>query len=120
MAYKSTKKANNHQQHTTYILFMIISSFFHKSICNTKWLETNLFLYYREMPANRQEDLEKKIIEETEKKLQEVLPILSQMNCEVSICRRAGNYHIEFKTGFETITVVVDGKGNYQMQLSFR
>ena len=37
---------------------MIISSCFHKSICRSRRLETNLHLYYQDLPAKKQEDLE--------------------------------------------------------------
>lgn len=118
MAYKFTEKTNNKQQQTAYVLYMIISSYFHKSICNTKLLEMSLFLHYRDLTGNRQEKLEQGIIEATEKKLQKVLPVLSQMNCEVSIRRRNGNYFLIFATGFESVSVVVDPQGNYHMDLA--
>ena len=58
MAYKFTEKKDNKQQHTTYALYMIISSYFHKSICCSKCLETKLHLYYQELPFKSQEELE--------------------------------------------------------------
>ena len=56
MAYKFTEKKDNKQQHTTYALYMIISSYFHKSICCSKCLETKLHLYYQELPFKSQEE----------------------------------------------------------------
>ena len=117
MAYKFTEKTNNKQQQTTYVLYMIISSYFHKSICNTKLLETTLFLHYKELAGNRQEKLEQRIIEASEKKLKDVLSVLSTMNCEVTIRYKDGNYCLDFETGFESVSAVVDRNGNYRIQL---
>lgn len=120
MAYKFTEKTNNKQQQTTYVLYMIISSYFHKSICRTKVLETSLHLHYREMAGGRQEALEEKVIADTERELKKMLSVLEEMNCEVSIRREDGNYYLKFDTGFESVTAVVDGKGKYRIQLHDR
>lgn len=117
MAYKFTEKTNSKQQQTTYVLYMMISSYFHKSICKTKILETMLHLYYQELCPSRQEKLEAKVIADTEKELKEALSVLSQMNCEVSIRRGDAAYDLKFETGFESISVTVDRKGNYRIKL---
>ena len=114
MAYKFTEKKDNRQQQTTYALYMIISSYFHKSICNNKRLETNLHLYYQDLPTKKQEDLEEKLISDIENKLKDTLPVLEEMNCTASIRQYQGEYHLAFETGFETISVIVDKKGHYQ------
>lgn len=117
MAYKFTEKTSNIQQQTTYVLYMILSSYFHKSICNTKVLETSLRLHYREMTGGRQEKLEQQVITEVERKLNNLLPLFAEMNCEVSIHRKEGNYYLEFETGFESVSAVVDRKGIYRMRV---
>ena len=75
MAYKFTEKQDCRQQQTAYVLYMMGASCFQKSVCNTRRLETTLHLYYQDMPANRQEKLEEKVIADIEKNLQEYLPI---------------------------------------------
>lgn len=65
----------------------------------------------------KQECLEAKIIEDVEKQLKDVPPIFAEMNCNVTICRQAGKYRLSFKTGFETVSAVVDHKGRYRIQV---
>lgn len=115
MAYKFTEKKDNKQQQVTYALYMIISSYFHKSICCSKCLETKLHLYYQELPAKSQEELEEKVILTVEKELEDILPMLEMMNCKSSIKRIRDEYYLLFETGFEKITVVVDKKGSYRI-----
>lgn len=116
MAYKFTEKENNKQQQVTYALYMIISSCFHKSICRSRRLETNLHLYYQDLPAKKQEDLEEKLILDIENKFKDILPVLEEMNCTATIKQSKGEYHLAFETGFETVSVIVDRKGHYQIQ----
>ena len=117
MAYRFTEKESMKQQQNAYALYMILGSYFNKSICANKLQETTLFLYYQELPAVKQEKLEAKLIATVEKQLEEILPKISKMNCKVHILRRGEEYHLFFRTGFETVSVVVDQKGNYQIQV---
>ncbi len=117
MAYKFTEKTDNKQQQTAYVLYMMISSYFHKSICNNKVLETKLLLYYRELPVKRQEELEEKVIANIEKELEKILPVLCGMNCKVFICKQDEDYCLTFETGFEEVSAVVDSKGKYRLQV---
>ena len=115
MAYKFTEKKDNRQQQTTYALYMIISSYFHKSICCSKCLETKLHLYYQDLPFKSQEEMEEKVIVMVEKELGDILPALEMMNCKSYIKRHQDEYYLLFETGFENIAVVVDRKGNYRI-----
>ena len=117
MAYRFTEKESMKQQQNAYALYMILGSYFNKSICANKLQETTLFLYYQELPAVKQEKLEAKLIAAVEKQLEEILPVISKMNCKVDILRCGKEYHLFFRTGFETVSVVVDQKGNYQIQV---
>lgn len=118
MAYKFTEKTNNIQQQTVYAVYMIVGSYFHKSICRAKALETSLLLYYREIPGKRQEILEDRVIAYAGRELKSLLPILSEMNCEVSIRHGKENFYLEFETGFESVSAVVDRQGKYHIQVS--
>ncbi|MBE5866612.1 MAG: hypothetical protein E7292_10465 [Lachnospiraceae bacterium] len=117
MAYKFTDKKSSKQQQNTYALYMMLSSYFNKSICNSKSLETSLRLYYQELPATRQEALEAKMIADIERELKDVLPVLGKMNCNVVIRRQAGEYQLSFETGFEVVSAAVDPKGRYRIQV---
>lgn len=118
MAYKFTEKRNDIQEQTAYVVYMIVSSYFHKSICNSGALETSLYLHYLEMPKNRQENLEKQVIRRSEQDLGEVMSVLSQMNCEVVFTHRDDQYYLDFETGFEAVSAVVDQKGHYVIDVS--
>lgn len=118
MAYKFTEKRNNIQEQTTYVIYMIVSSYFHKSSCNSRTLETSLYLHYLEMPKNRQKNLEKQVIRRSEQDLGEVMSVLSQMNCEVVFTHRDDRYYLDFETGFETVSVVVNQMGYYVIDVS--
>lgn len=116
MMYKFNEKNNNKQQQTAYVLYMIVGSYFHKSICSNKVLENQLHLHYREMPFRRQCDLEEQVIKNTEKELKGILPALAELNCMAYIQSRGGEYHLRFKTGFEEVFAVVDREGKYRIQ----
>ena len=117
MGYHFTEKRNNRQQQMGYILLMIIGSYFHKSICNTKAMETTLFLHYKELSENRQINLEERVIKDTERMLSDYLPIFTEMNCEISICRNGEYLILIFETGLEFITAEIDTKGNYRIRI---
>ena len=117
MAYKFTEKQDCRQQQITYALYMMGASCFRKSVCNTKRLETTLYLYYQDMPINRQEKLEEKVIADIEKNLQEYLPIFEDMQCQASIKKYKDEYHIQFETGFEKLCMVVDKNGRYRIYI---
>lgn len=115
MKYRFTEKPNNKQQQITYILLMIIGSYFHKSKCVAKAMETTLFLHYKELSENHQVNLEERVIRDTERVLKEFLPLFAETNCEISIRHKEDNFLLTFETGFETITAEVDKKGNYRI-----
>lgn len=117
MAYRFTAKQSTKQQQNTYALYMILSSYFNRSTCSNKLQETSLLLYYQELAPARQEALEEKMIADVEKQLQEILPVLGQMNCEVFIRRQADEYKLFFETGFEAVSAAVDRKGHYRIQV---
>ena len=117
MAYRFTEKQDCRQQQITYALYMMGSSCFQKSVCNTRRLETTLYLYYQDMPVNRQEKLEEKLISDIENKLQNFLPVLEKMQCQASIKKYKDEYHIRFETGFENVCMVVDKKGCYRIYI---
>ena len=77
-----------------------------------------MYLHYLEMPKSQQENLEKQVIRRSEQDLGEVMSVLSQMNCEVVFTYRDDRYYLDFETGFETVSAVVDQKGHYVIDVS--
>ena len=54
MAYKFTEKRNNIQEQTTYVLYMIVSSYFHKaSVIPEHWRHRCIFIIWRCRRASR-------------------------------------------------------------------
>lgn len=117
MKYKFTGKSNNRQQQMSYILLMIIGSYFHKSVCKTQAMETTLFLHYKELSESRQENLEDKVIRNTEKVLKDYLSLFAETNCEIFINSKEESTILVFETGFETVIAEVDKRGNYQIRV---
>ncbi len=117
MRYSFVEKTSHRQQETAYMLYMIISSYFHKCSCKSRALEENLFLYYKEIQKDRQVDKERQIIRVSEGVLGECLASMAQMNAEVCISKTDEMYVLRFYTGFEDIVVTVDDKGRYEISL---
>jgi len=117
MAYKFTEKTNDIQQQTTYILYMILGSYFHKCKFKKKRLEQTLMLYYKEMPQKKQTDLEEQVVEKAENILKECLGDFAEMNCEADIFLRGHNYCLVFETGFERVIATVAPSGRYAIEL---
>lgn len=115
--YKITNNTNKKQKQVTYALYMMLGSYFHKSICRQQALETTLSLYYRDMSPEHQEVLETRMIQRIENVLGNMLPVLSELNSEVSISYRDGVYLLEFTTGFESVAAVVDRSGKYHISV---
>ena len=99
------------------MLYMIISSYFHRCYCRSKVLEEKLFLYYKELKEDRQVEKERQIIRVSEGVLKDKLADLSEMNAEAVISRAGDLYILSFYTGFERILVTVDEKGCYEISL---
>ena len=117
MRYSFVEKTSHRQQETAYMLYMIISSYFHKCSCKSKALEENLFLYYKEIQKDRQVDKERQIIRVSEGVLKDNMTDLAEMNAEAVISKADDLYILSFYTGFERIMVTVDEKGCYEISL---
>lgn len=117
MRYSFVEKTSHRQQETAYMLYMIISSYFHKYSCKSRALEENLFLYYKEIQKDRQVDKERQIIRVSEGILKDSMSKISEMNAEAVIYRTNGLYVIDFYTGFERIVATVNENGHYEICL---
>ena len=117
MRYSFVEKKSHRQQETAYMLYKMISSYFHRCSCKSRALEENLLLYYKEIQKDRQVDKERQIIRVSEGVLGECLASMAQMNAEVFISKTDEMYVLRFYTGFEDIVVTVDDKGRYEISL---
>ena len=96
MRYSFVEKKSHRQQETAYMLYMIISSYFHRCYCRSKVLEEKLFLYYKELKEDRQVEKERQIIRVSEGVLKDKLADLSEMNAEAVISRAGDLYILSF------------------------
>ena len=117
MRYSFVEKKSHRQQETAYMLYMMISSYFHKCYCRSKVLEEKLFLYYQELQENKQVEKERQIIRVSEGVLKDTMADLAEMNAEAVIAKADDLYILSFYTGFERILVTVDEKGCYEISL---
>ena len=111
------EKVNTTPEENAYMLYMIISSYFHKCYCHSKIMEKKLFLYYREMNQKYQVNIEEQMIENVEMELYSAVEILAKMNCDVQISHMNGGYQIIFYTGFESIKACIGCDGKYTIQM---
>ncbi len=113
--YNFKTNTNHKQLQTAYALYMIVGSYFHKSVCKTKVLEQKLLLYYRDLPVKKQETLEEYVILRVERILKDILPALAELDCEVTISYGNGDWRLVFCTGFESVAAVIDRDGKYSL-----
>lgn len=62
------------QMATDYIVYMMVGSYFVKTICSSKTKEKRLFLYYKDIKDSIQYEIEEKCINYVEKKMIKELP----------------------------------------------
>lgn len=117
MALKVSVKTNVVDKQTAYILYMMVGSYFRKCSCKSKMLEKQLFLYYKDMPVKKQESLEERVIKDTEKILEELLPVLAESDCTVRILKVVDGYQLCFESETSKIVLFVNEKGNYVWKL---
>lgn len=109
------EKKSTKQQENAYIIYMMLSSFFQKAVCMTKHLEKTLFLYYKDLSAEKQVNREAEILKELEKKFAQQEKILEQSTCEVYLQNLGEEYRLLFAAKNYHIRIVVNNKGEYQI-----
>lgn len=115
MAFKSNDKKSTKQQENTYIVYMMLGSFFNKTICRTKYVEKVLYLYYKELSADKQVSRETDILKELDKHFEAHAELLETMECEVYFQKVGADYEVLFFADEVEIKVVVDSKGMYNI-----
>lgn len=117
MAYKFVEKRKTTQEEMAYIVYMMVSSYFHQAKCRNQRTADMLYLYYAEMNGTTQAAKEQKIIAQAETVLEAYENVLSVMNCEVLINFKEGSYVLDFITGFERIHAEVNRQGGCEIQI---
>ncbi len=103
------------QYSKSYIVYMIVGSYFHDSICCNEMEEKHLYLHYKEMPNNKQLREEKSLIDFFERHYRDLIKEIADMRCNVSFRKTDGNYYICFDTGIGRITAVIAPDGEYDI-----
>lgn len=116
-SYAANDKNYQKQCAETYMLYMMIGSYFSKTYCSNSLAEKRLYLYYKELPANRQTAEEERISRRFEKKYHDYLKQLENLHCEVHFSQKADKYIIYFRTGFDEIKVTVYPNSQYKTEL---
>lgn len=115
MAFKSNDKKSTKQQENAYILYMMLGSFFDRTVCKTKHMEKVLYLYYKELSADKQVARENEVLKELDKHFADYTELMEIEECEVYFQKVGENYEVLFFAGELCIKAVVDNKGMYQI-----
>lgn len=118
MAYTFFKSEKRKDKETLYVAYMMIGSFFKKTLVSNRNAEMQLYLHYKEMNIPTQQKLESDIVKKAEKELRQYLPCLSEMQADVTFKLDDSDSRVIFDTGFEEIRVEVSRNGAYQIELA--
>lgn len=117
MVLKADIRKNTKMQQNTYILYMMIGSYFKSCKCRNRVIERQLFLYYKDMPVGKQERAEEEIL----KKLDSVLGMyekeMAQSDSTVKIWRDQKDRccRLSFLTDTYELVVDVDAHGVFSL-----
>lgn len=108
----------DNQKATTYITYMMVSSYFNKAYLVSQTQAKRLFLEYKEMPSKNQLKTEELVLSLMNKKSMGNVSRFENLNCEVEISQKQSYYEVRFDTlGFGCIIASVDEKGKIQISL---
>lgn len=113
MALKFQENKNTKMQQTTYIVYMMLASYYQKCICISKNLENQLFLYYKEMPSVKQVKKEEFVIHKLEQYLKPCLGKMENCNAKVKIQRCQDCYKLYFVSKEYSFIVWVNEEGQF-------
>lgn len=86
------QKKIDRQRAFDYCMYMMLTSYFQKSICRSKYLEKKLYLYYQEQKQNDQIAMEEQCIRLIEQEILPKVPQKYQMREVDTHIRRRKNY----------------------------
>jgi len=112
-------KQSKNMKQTTYILYMMIASYFKTCKCTSNILEERLFLYYRELTYAKQEIKERQVLDRLEKKMQSVEDLALKESSVVRIFRKSDKkgYVLYFVSKSVRIVVNVQSDARYEIKL---
>lgn len=117
----TVKNPNAKQFQLEYAMYMMLTSYFHKTKCNSKALENKLHLHYADLTDTKQIELEKKVEQVLEIK---IIPgilariyrmskeDLAELDCQVSIRNRGDHNALVFTGEDFEFTLVCKLEGN--------
>ena len=113
----SNAKGYDRQLTTCYIIYMMGGSFFHRCSFASPYEETRLYLYYMEMPKQKQYECEDRVIRIMNRMDRTFLENIQKLNCRVRCSYEGEDCRIEFMTGgFEGLSCVVDKNGRFGIE----
>lgn len=109
------QKKINKQRAFDYCMYMMLTSYFQKSICKSKYMEKKLYLYYQEQKQNDQIAMEEECIRLIEQQILPKVPQKYRMREVDTHIRRRGNHpgmELLIHTGDYILQVAVDYNKN--------
>lgn len=112
----------DNQKATTYIAYMMVSSFFNKAYLVSQGQAKRLYLEYKEMPSKNQFKTEELLLALMNKKSMGDISRFENLNCEVVILKNESYYEsyyeVRFDTkGFGSIVARVDENGKVELSV---
>ncbi len=113
--FTNTENKSNKQLAASYVVYMIVGSYFKDCICQNKFEEKRMYLNYAELSVPKQIDLEDRVISQFEKMDKTFLEAIQNLKCKVSFLQKDKDMFITFQTGgFESLEYKVNEKGKVE------
>ncbi len=110
--FTSKEVKNNKQSAASYVVYMIVGSYFKDCICKNVFEEKRMYLNYAELSAPKQIEMEDKMICQMEKLDKSFLKAIEDMKCKVSFIKQGEEMIVKFETGgFGALEYKVNVKG---------
>lgn len=109
-------KKNSKQLAVSYVVYMMVGSYFYNTKCRNSMEEKRLFMYYAEMKSKEQIAVETKVIKMVEKLNKEFVETIGTLKSEVHLGREGNNYVVKFQTGgFEGLNCKIGVNGEIEL-----
>jgi len=115
---QSEENGSEVQLATAYIIYMMVGSFFKSCHVQSELRINSLYVHYSEMRINSQLSVERRVEWDFSEHFSEYLPIFSESRCEASVHEDGDKLCIEFNTGLERLTAIIDTDGQYEFSLA--
>lgn len=104
------QKQIDKQRAFDYCMYMMLTSYFARSVCRSKWMERKLYLHYREQKANDQIIMEEQCINLIEREILPKIPakyLARGVDAHIRQCKNAVETELLLHTGDYILCVVV-------------